>query len=253
MPENSSAPAYGMQKLDYSKADILMEVTSEIESRWRRKACSKEPWTVSFIEAIPEGGWFIDVGANTGPYTLIAVARGVRVAALEPGYENYRALCHNLALNNSNGESWLDKAIPLCLAASDKTGFDYFNYRRMEPGEAYHKMGLLNKPNGFHRQIVPTITLDALVRLLPTQGAPLFVKVDVDGHEMPVLYGMADLLAGDQLKALLLETGMEVEEESTKYLNSFGWQMTQRWDAESEGDASRFSNMFYGLWQKAAA
>ena len=99
-----------VQALDYPER-ILIDVNSPVEREYRAKSCSKEPWTIAFIEAAPPNSWFVDVGANVGAYTLVAVKRNLRVIAIEPGYENYRSLCHNLSLN-----AWLDRA--QCLLAA---------------------------------------------------------------------------------------------------------------------------------------
>src|SRR3990167_8594009 len=96
----SSGPKFGIRTLDYAKVPIQMRVDTKIESDYRIVACKKEPWTVEFIEQQPLGSIFIDVGANVGSYTLIAVACGLRPVAIEPHFHSYAKLCENLALND---------------------------------------------------------------------------------------------------------------------------------------------------------
>lgn len=50
--------------LDYPGADIWLIVESEIEKTKRINACQKEPETVHFIESLPKGSVFYDIGAN---------------------------------------------------------------------------------------------------------------------------------------------------------------------------------------------
>src|SRR5687768_12995904 len=102
-----------VQQLDYPNRKILMEIETQVEQAFRVHSCSKEPWTIDLIERMEPGDVLYDVGANVGPYTLVAAALGHRVVAIEPGYQNYARLCHNLAMNFDPGdgmqpaESWL--------------------------------------------------------------------------------------------------------------------------------------------------
>src|SRR3972149_9213472 len=104
--------------LDYKPAKLAMENTCQIEQEYRIHACNKEPWTVAFIENIPPGAVFWDIGANTGAYSLIAAHRNLTTIAIEPGCNNYAALCRNLAMNNL-----LEACVVLCLALGEKSGF----------------------------------------------------------------------------------------------------------------------------------
>ncbi len=229
-----------IKHLDYAGAKILMEVSNEWESSWRINACKKEPWTVAFIEAIPQntGAWFIDVGANVGPYSLVAVARDLNVLAVEPGYESFRQLCHNLALNN-----WLDRALCLCMAVADAPLVTFFHYADLRAGGSHHVLGGERRLQ-FHRQPVLVQTLDALANLCGG-GGDLYVKIDVDGNEQAVLQGAAGLLKSTRLKGLMVEHQLEEEEPLTAYLTQMGWRLVQRFD-EREGE--KIPDIAYGLW-----
>ena len=41
----------------------------------------------------------VDVGADCGPYTLLALARGAKVIAIEPRYESIQNLARNISMN----------------------------------------------------------------------------------------------------------------------------------------------------------
>lgn len=242
MPDTSSGPQYGVRRLDYKGADIKMNITTPIEAQFRIGACAKEPWTVAFIDQIPQDGWFIDVGANTGPYTLVATSRGIHTVAIEPGYETFRSLCHNLTLNG-----WLDRAIPMCLGLSNKTGFDWFHYSDMRSGANDHVVGGTQKV-GFHSQVIPVMRLDDLVGMLQVNGAPLYIKIDVDGSERAVLEGAERLLATDQVKGMIVEFDRKSAETLVPWLAERGWNITARYE---EGE--RFKDMFYALLEKVGA
>ena len=64
--------------LDYPPVQIRLITTSDTERKWRTRSCSKEPWTIEWLEKyIGPGTVFYDIGANVGPFTLIAAKRSV--------------------------------------------------------------------------------------------------------------------------------------------------------------------------------
>src|SRR5947208_14114772 len=87
-------------RLDYPGAAIHLRLTSKAEFN-RLHSCRKEPWTVRRIEKhVKPGEVLYAVGANVGPYTLLAavVVPGVRVVSFEPSPANSAALCANVGL-----------------------------------------------------------------------------------------------------------------------------------------------------------
>ena len=127
-----------VKPMDYGKTKLLMEVSNEIENSWRLNAAAKEPWTVQFIEdaaAVP-GSMFWDIGANVGSYTLIAASQGLRVNAVEPGYNNVHKLIHNLNLNGM-----LEAVMVWPGAVGDGTGVVWFEYSDLRAGAASHILG----------------------------------------------------------------------------------------------------------------
>lgn len=133
---------------------------------------------------------FIDVGANVGHYSLLA-AGGCRakVIALEPIPETFEKLKANTQLNK------LEELIDCRnLGVGDQAGALYFyNDRtvmnRVAPGKLANTLE------------VAVNTLDALL-----EGRdPTFIKIDVEGYELPVLKGAKTILANPSIKYLMLE------------------------------------------------
>lgn len=140
------------------------------------------------------GDEFVDVGANAGVYTLLALSvEGTRALMLEPSSETHRRAAENLGLNGLGARATLLKT-----AAGKRTeqaqltvGRDAMNSLAGEeagPGET---------------ETVEVDTLDNLVRE-HGYGSVALMKLDVEGWEMEALDGAAGLI-GTQRPALIVE------------------------------------------------
>jgi FkbM family methyltransferase len=123
---------------------------------------------------------FIDVGANIGYYTCLALSRGVRVAAFEPQHLNLRILYRNILENG-----WSDLAEVFPVGLSYKTDLLTL-YGASGPSASLIK-GWADYSSR-HRQVIPVSTMD---RILDSsyEDQQLLVKVDVEGAEYQVLQG----------------------------------------------------------------
>lgn len=220
--------------LDYPGAKILMDVTTPVEEAWRVKACKKEPWTVAYIERIPAGSWFVDVGANVGPYTLIAAARGLKVCAVEPGYENYAKLCKNLMINH-----WEERVIVAPAPLGARQGLEWFAYQDVRAGSAQHVLSPQNgADHSFHKMMVFVMTLDTMPCF---DGNPVWCKIDVDGTELAVLQGGEHFLAHKDTKGLIIEMQPETTEKDViQFMADHGWKLTARHQPEKRPACGEF-------------
>jgi len=194
------------------------------EKTYRIHACDKEPYTVSFIEAAAAenpGALFWDIGANVGPYTLVALVNGLRVIAIEPGYENYARLCRNLALNDLLG----GPVFALCGAVGAQAGYAWLDYSDLRPGGASHEISQRAVAKWDHHQQIFLQRLDDLMGL--AQG-PWYLKIDVDGFEWDVLCGAPVMLKSPDLKGILLEMNGATEKPCMELLTAAGWVMAER-------------------------
>lgn len=253
-----------VQQLDYPGAKILMEIETQVEAAFRIHACEKEPWTVAMIERMQPGDVLYDIGANVGSYTLVAAARGLSVVAIEPGYENYSRLCHNLAMNVDPGQgldppqSWLRRVVAIHGALADKNGLAWLDFSDLRAGAGSHVFGS-PQPLKFHRQPVATWALDDLVFALGLV-APTHIKIDVDGAEMLVLAGAHRTLQGGPWpegvephaspRELLIEIELEREREIVETLTGMGWRASERY---AERNGKQIPNICYGLFTRADA
>ena len=96
-------------------------------------ACSREPWTVEWIEKhVQSSDVLYDIGANVGAYALVAAMRSggaARVVAFEPGAATFLSPCHNVAVNQV-----ADRLTPLPIALAAETQLANFNYRSLSAG-----------------------------------------------------------------------------------------------------------------------
>lgn len=138
-----------------------------------------------------EGGTFVDIGANTGPYTLLACAINphISVVSFEPVPRIRDALSENVSLNG-----WSARVEIRPEAVGDQVGTSMFHI----PHASVPTSASLN-PEGF-RGIpgelveVPLTTIDTV-----TTGRTVdIVKIDVEGFEDGVLRGMTRILTKDR-------------------------------------------------------
>lgn len=148
-----------------------------------------DPAEMGFVlQALRPHDRMVDVGANVGVYAALAAgAVGAQVLALEPAAETLPDLRAMVALNGI-----ADRVGIRAVAAGAAPGVLRFTTGR----------GTTNHAATDGAVEVPVETLDRLAAGAP----PLFIKVDVEGDEPAVLAGAAGLLAGADLRAVVLET-----------------------------------------------
>lgn len=143
---------------------------------------------------------FVDIGANLGYYTCLALQRGVRVVAFEPQPRNLQSLYANI---NANGWQQLAEVFPLAL--SECAGLLTL-YGASGPSASLVR-GWAGYSSRF-RQVVPVSTLDNVIAGR-FAGERLLIKIDVEGAEYPVLRGALGTLARRPAPAWLLEICLE--------------------------------------------
>jgi hypothetical protein len=99
-------------ELRHAPASLRLYATNDFERKYRARACDREPWTVAWLDShVQPGDVVFDIGANVGPFSLIAAVRvgaNGRVFAFEPGYASFARLCDNIVLNEFD-----DRIVPI--------------------------------------------------------------------------------------------------------------------------------------------
>jgi FkbM family methyltransferase len=161
------------------------------------------------------GDVFLDIGANFGLYALsVAHARACdRVIAFEPDPRNFNQLSGNLYLNRLEGAIEVEK-----LAVTDSTGTVYMDmYADTSTGQSRVSEDTSAVP-------VAAIRLDDF---LSVDGKRLFLKIDVEGHELNVIQGMAGLLRNNDC-FLQVESFDSNLEKLSSVMAGFGYSRLRR-------------------------
>ena len=146
-----------------------------------------EPDEVRIVEeGLAGADVFVDVGANVGFFSCIALKRGKHVIAVEPQPRNLRCFYANLVANG-----WQDAAEVFPLGLAERPGVRVLYGASGLSASLIPGWASLGRR---FRQTIPVTTLDILLgdRFA---GQRLVVKVDVEGCECQVLRGGLATLA----------------------------------------------------------
>lgn len=180
---------------------------------WRAETfATKEPETLDWIDALPEGGVHWDVGANVGLYAVYAAARrNLRIWAFEPSVFNLELLARNVHLNGVS-----DRVCLVPLALSDQAQMSEMRLTTTEWGGALSTFGEQFGWDGqaikqvFAYRTVGVSITDAVERLgVPS---PSSIKMDVDGLEHFILRGGGRVLA--EVETVLIEVNDDFTEQA---------------------------------------
>lgn len=143
---------------------------------------------------------FVDVGANLGYYTCLALQNGKAVIAFEPQKQNLQCLFQNLIANG-----WREGVEVYPVALSEKPGLLTL-YGASGPSASLVRDWAGYSPR--FSQMVPVSTLDNILggRLADRR---LFIKIDVEGAEYQVLSGAGGTLARELKPVWLLEVCLQ--------------------------------------------
>lgn len=174
----------------------------------------KEPDTLDWLDSFEPDSCYFDIGANIGQYALYPAKKygnRIQVYAFEPQSNNYYTLNKNISLNQLAGN-----ILSYCIAISDKTEFSTLYVPKFIPGGNRSQFGVEDLENmkmpATHYQGMFGITLDDLCEQWGFRY-PNYIKIDVDGLEMPILNGAANVLRNPALKSVIIELGTETERE----------------------------------------
>jgi FkbM family methyltransferase len=130
-------------------------------------------------------GLVIDVGANTGYFSFIALINKCNVIAIEPNPIHTKYFNKTLEINNFN-----NKVIHLEKFVSTKKNCIFDGWTGNE--------NLLSK-NTYEHTIVDSIMLDDIC------DDCVFLKIDVEGNEPDVIKSAKKLLSNDKIKYIMFE------------------------------------------------
>ena len=194
-------------------------------------AYANEPGTVRWLlTRICPGDVVHDIGANVGIYTLMAaeaVGADGHVCAFEPHAATVVDLLRNVSANQRG-----DRVTVLSVALHDHGGFLPFRYRSLEAASGLSQLDEIEDPWG--RSAVPVAselksaaTLDELVDA-DTVRRPDLVKIDVDGNELRILWGMERQLRGRTPRSIQVEVNPRGGEALLAFVTDCGYELVER-------------------------
>ena len=152
---------------------------------------------------------FYDIGANVGFFTIVAaklVGSSGKVYAFEPEPENVSTLQHNIQINKFLHVTTIEKAVS-CTTGQEKLLLsDYCGG---------HTLATISSQANSRQAInIDVISIDDLVKLKEIEP-PTLVKIDVEGAEIDVLYGMSQTIK--ECKPIII---YEVDDKKPENLHS---------------------------------
>lgn len=147
---------------------------------------------MSFVrDVLKDGDLFVDVGANIGAYSIIALGGGANVIAIEPIPETYSRLRQNIALNGFN-----DKIESFNIGVGAQKGDLRFS---VDMDTVNH---VLEEKEVYSNSL--SISVRRLDDILQDRK-PLVIKIDVEGFENEVIKGALKTLVDKNLIAVIME------------------------------------------------
>lgn len=179
----------------------------------------KEPDTLDWLDSFEPGTCYFDLGANIGQYSLYPVKKHgnrIHAYAFEPQSSNYFLLNKNIYLNKLG-----DNIASYCIAVSGKSEFSKLYIPKFIPGgnrSQFGKENIVNMKNPtIHTQGMFGVTLDDLC-LVWGFPIPNYIKIDVDGIEIPIIKGAINVLSNQLVKSVIVELGTEEEQKEAVVL-----------------------------------
>jgi|GEM_PF-1303558 len=180
----------------------LMTYTRSLE------LCAKmnyETENLDFIDTIPKGEVLYDLGACEGRFSIYACKKGVKVISFEPEEKNFHVFSQNLMLN----EIGKDQILPFKAGVGAQDG--EANMQIGQPWEGGHQKivthGEIRNDLSFdfvENQKIKIMALDSFIDAYK-YPIPNYLKVDIDGSEIPFLQGAERTLKNKLLKGIIFE------------------------------------------------
>lgn len=166
-----------------------------------------EPELLDYIDSLPAGSIFYDIGASTGVFSIYARNSGLNVYAFEPEAQNFSLLEKNNYLNSKNLQGSL-ATFNIALADTVGVGKMY-----IASYEAAGHMKILDKPKKvmeeqeFQPSYIQNVLRYALDYFIQEFNLPHpeHLKIDVDGSELLLIEGAKNTLKNSKTKSIFIE------------------------------------------------
>lgn len=222
--------------LDVKACRLTVHDTPDTRPRVRKGAIRLDKDTTAWIARdVALGDVLYDIGADFGPYTLLAAKhRGAIVVAFEGGYSAYASLCDNLLLNECEGG-----VVPVPLAVSDRDVLGELRYRSGGAGQGRYVVkaeAWRSRPSERDRPYAQPSVVSRLDTLVERYGLPEpnHIRISPRASAIDVARGGLKTFARPSLKTMLLQTATTSETALLAQLVPLGWTVTMRKDDEGD-------------------
>lgn len=202
---------------DYEKVNtVWLEAEGDMVVLSQKNNGCFETETYQFIrDTLKVGDHFVDVGAYTGLYTILAEQLGCgKVSSFEPNPAVYNRLVLNIMANNCDDN--IITVYPYALSDKTHQTVMYVNPAVLltSGGSLEHSITRNTKPVPIH-----SVEFDSI-----DFGRVDMVKIDAEGHELSVLKGMVKTIE-NYSPYLILEVNVSSElEKFVDFLSPYGYQ-----------------------------
>ena len=163
-----------------------------------------------YLKKYKENYIFIDIGANYGIYTFLFYKNSAYTYAVEPISACLQYIIEGL--DNKKNIEFINKI------ASNKNGETVLKTPIEKGIPVYGKSSVVNNFNNYQNNICKTFIVDKYFEEIDSKKHKIiFIKIDVEGHELEVLQGAAKIISNK--KSILL---VEIEKRhNKKYIEVF--------------------------------
>ncbi len=202
LPVHTGILNFKIKKTNFLILNVQNDDASAVRFFWQGEHDSKilDLW---YDICNKNDGFFIDVGAHTGLFTLTALKANInnKVIAIEPYYLNAARLIANLRLNGLTNRAQLKLQ-----AASNKEGISKFKV--VSESTFLSKGGRIDKTGN----IIEMIKLDNLKIKNKIKG----IKIDTEGEDFQVLIGAEKIIKSQKPHIII-----EVRNNNKKQIQDF--------------------------------
>jgi FkbM family methyltransferase len=204
---NNGSP---IRRVTIAKVALLVDVSDWLMIGVYFGGVEYEPATTRYVrEHLKPGHVFLDIGANSGYFTLLAADRvgaSGHVYAFEPNPPVFEALRRHVALNGYGDRARLFDFAASCLS-SDRVPF-FVSQSPANTGLS----SLLIDSGASHQSLSPSATIAVRTRTIDAWlsesaiDSVALVKIDVENAEHQVILGMDAALRSGLIERLIVET-----------------------------------------------
>jgi len=211
----------------------LMAYTRSLE------LCAKmnyETENLDFIDSIAPGEVLYDLGGCEGRFSIYAALKHIKVLSLEPENKNFKVFNENIALNNLNPDSI--EVLNCGIGATEAKG----TLKIGQPWAGGHQKVIdhaeVRNDLNFDFKETQEITIVSLDNIAFSGKYPFpdYLKIDIDGSEMPFMAGAERTLQSPSLKGIIFELNKEDVNYATilKLLKSYHFNIIKEYPIPNE-------------------